>query len=590
MAAKMTSSGWIRRRRGLVPALVAWQFLAAPLRGAEGLGTVQTSPGSPTTRVLLRRLDKFLTRLQNPAEQLENNLYLQGNYAPVLEEHPEKVPVTDIVEGSIPRSLEGVLCRNGPNPTSRLSKLYHWFDGHAHLHNLYFEDGKAYYTNQFVPCQRYLLEEEAGEDVSPTLGEYTGLPGFLKILFHETMMEERVGKDFGWTSAPPNTALLMYQDKLYCLNEANVPFECRLRPSGELEPVGFQFFDGALDYPVSAHPQVDPWNGDLLFHSYTVHSASQKRDGPLKVGRFSAMTGRVENYFGIRSPPREDKVPFAHNLLQTENWMIVYDCNVHFDPKAMFQGGAFFQSSPEHALHFGIMPKDAADESDVIWIDTGRVGGIVHPLNAWEEEDGTIVVWTPLCDDLNLDLDNDGGINQFRMVEFRLDPKSRSVTGYEVIDDTVNVEFSNVPAFGRFNRYGYTAIQDVSTPGEGTFAGFAIWDMKERRLRKKLLFDDHQVGGEPMLIQSDDLDDSVYVGVYLQKLEPAADDDGPYSVTNGVGETYFALYDGETADLVARMKMPHRVPYGFHGRWIGRSELLGHYRHHEPGAESGVHL
>ena len=39
------------------------------------------------------------------------------------------------------------------------------FDGHAHLHNLYFEDGKAYYTNQFVPCQRYLLEE----DLSPIL-------------------------------------------------------------------------------------------------------------------------------------------------------------------------------------------------------------------------------------------------------------------------------------------------------------------------------------------------------------------------------------------------------------------------------------
>ena len=42
---------------------------------------------------------------------------------------------------------------------------------------------------------------------------------------------------------------------------------------GKIEPVGFQFFNRTLNYPVSAHPRIDH-NGDLLFHSYSVNGES----------------------------------------------------------------------------------------------------------------------------------------------------------------------------------------------------------------------------------------------------------------------------------------------------------------------------
>lgn len=506
----------------------------------------------PQRRSFLHNLDRFLTRLQKPHEQLKDHMYLKENYAPVMQEYVD-VPV-QVVEGDLPVHLAGMLCRNGPNPIY-LSKRYHWFDGQAMLHNLRFENGKAYYTNQFVPSARYEVEKELGEAFFPNVGEYNGIWGLLKLLIHPNMAQQRL--DDLLQAAPPNTACLMYRDKFYCLNEANVPFECRILPNGCLEAVGYEYFDGVLDYPVSAHPRIDH-NGDLLFHSYSVGSESTKRDGPMKVGRFSADTGRVESYFG---PTSESHVSFAHNLLFTEQYIMIYDCSVHFDPKALFSGGSFFQTNPDYNLRFGIMPKTASRQEDVIWFDTGEAGGIVHPLNSWEAEDGSIVIWTPFCDHLDLDLDSDD-INEFHMVEFRLNPQTGQVTR-EVIDDSINVEFSVVPTsgMGKLTRFGYTAIQDPSTPGEGSFSGFCVWDMVERKLHASVYYNDNEVGGEPIVIQSNG---KVNVGVYLQKGE----------------ETSFVLYDGETTELVARLKMPYRVPFGFHGLWITGDELVSHFETH----------
>jgi len=285
-----------------------------------------------------------------------------------------------------------------------------------------------------------------------------------------------------------------------------------------------------------------------------------KRDGPIKVGRFSAKSNKVENYFGPRL--NEEHTSFAHSLLFTERYMIVWDCSVHFDKQALFDGGSWFRSNPDFNLRFGILDKLMARKAeDVMWFDTGKPGGIVHPLNAWEEEeDGTVVIWTPFCKDLNLDLDAED-LNVFNMVEFRLDPRTGKVTK-RVIDDTVNVEFSAVRTMGQMERFGYTAIQDESTPGEGSFSGFCVWDMIEGKLHKKLYYENGEVGGEPILIP---YGDEVLVGVYQQQ---------------GDDESFFALYDGETTELIARLKMPYRVPFGFHGLWVNGDELQKHFAHH----------
>lgn len=91
-----------------------------------------------------------------------------------------------------------------------------------------------------------------------------GLFGLMKVLLTKNLVKEKLEDDK--MSLPPNTSIIMYNNKLYCLHEAALPLECRMHRDGRLEYVGYETF-GVLDFPFTAHPLKD--GDDLLFHSYT---------------------------------------------------------------------------------------------------------------------------------------------------------------------------------------------------------------------------------------------------------------------------------------------------------------------------------
>lgn len=179
------------------------------------------------------------------------------------------------------------------------------------------------------------------------------------------------------------------------------------------------------------------------------------------------------------------------------------------------------------------------------------------------------------------------------MVEFTIDPTFRTVTK-EVIDDTINSEFATMPpipsrlpsstephtevgcitkpttSLPTHERYGFTAIFG----DKGSFIGWAKWDMISRRLHSTVYYEPNETGGEPIVVRvkkqtivDEDIEDIIYVGSYVYNEEE--------------NQSYFLLFDGETNGQVCRLKMPQRVPYGFHGQFISGEELDFHYRHHE---------
>lgn len=79
-----------------------------------------------------------------------------------------------------------------------------------------------------------------------------------------------------------------------------------------------------------------------------------------------------------------------------------------------------------------------------------------------------------------------------------------------------------------------------------------------------MYYRDGEFGGEPMVFQAKD---EIYVGSYVYNEEE--------------NQSYFLLYDGDTNNLVCRLKMPERVPFGFHGQFIPGQELEDHVLHHE---------
>ena len=207
-----------------------------------------------------------------------------------------------------------------------------------------------------------------------------------------------------------------------------------------------------------------------------------------------------------------------------------------------------------------------------------------------------IKLWTPFCKDLELDLEKS---NIFHMTEFKIDMHTRSVTK-EVIDETLNSEFATMPPipsqstsipdstiFGNridrkettlptHERYGFTAIFG----DRGSFIGWAKWDMVSRSLHSTVYYGHNETGGEPIVVRAkkqsaveegdDDSvteEESVYVGSYVYNEEE--------------NQSYFLLYDVESNRQVCRLKMPQRVPFGFHGQFISGEELDFHYRHHQ---------
>ena len=319
----------------------------------------------------------------------------------------------------------------------------------------------------------------------------------------------------------------------------------------------------------------------------------------MKVGMYNSKEQTVSTY--LVPTPSKKHVSFAHSIITTEHFIVVWDCSVHFQTDALFYGGSFFKST-EHSLKFGVLPKNATSRDDVIWIDSNESGAIVHPLHAWEEvteefQDGTLIssrtiikLWSPFSKDLELDLNK---ANTFHMIEYAIDVHSKTVSR-EVIDDTINSEFSVMPPRARSqpvfvpswlalneiqvgnetvsttkkystlsyeNRFGFTAILG----DRGHFIGYAKWDLIRRCLDSTVYYGKNEVGGEPTVVRA--ANDKIYIGCYTYNEEES--------------QSSFIIYDGDTNEKVCRLHMPYRVPYGFHGQFIPKEDLEKHFQYHE---------
>jgi carotenoid cleavage dioxygenase-like enzyme len=515
------------------------------------LGLVSIALSNISAITVVDFIDDFLTLLQNPKQHLAAHPYLNGNFAPTAEEH---IGVSvEVVEGVLPEGLEGLFVRTGPNPLPGWTKRYHWFDGHGMLHNLRFKDGKATYTNQFIKTPRYLVEKKLAKDYFVRLGELVGITGLLKILLVGPVKMQAHGMD-ALTNGPANTATVMYNNQFYLLNEGNLPFEAQLNDDGSFESLGFSTFGGVLDYPVSAHPKVDFATNTMLFHSYSPDPKLIEQHGAYKVGELLE-NGTVRNYHGIQ----RNHTCFAHDMMITDKWMVLYDSSVHFDITKMFESKMIFTWKEDANLYLILVSRETGE---IKTFDTGSPHAIIHPLNAWELSDGTVVMWAPLGDHMELDLELGGTSNFFYMSEVRINPSSGLVS-IERIDAQYNQEFCNVRQdfYGRFARFGVAGISDAKTQ-DGGFRGFIIWDMQEKKAAKVVHYEKDEVGGEPVLLAKPNSSDSrdFYVGTFIYN--------------EATGKSTFVLYEEEK--LVARLNLQHRVPYGFHGKWIPEEQLQSH--------------
>lgn len=340
------------------------------------------------------------------------------------------------------------------------------------------------------------------------------------------------------TSSAANTHVICHAGRVLALEEAHLP----TRVTPDLATVGRYDFGGRLRSAMTAHPKLDPATGELVFFGYNVF-------GPPYV-RYHVADASGEL---VRTEPISFRGPaMVHDFAITERYVVWMDLPVVFDLGLAEQGLFPFSWQPSYGSRVGVMPR-AGGDPEVRWFDVGNCY-VYHPLNAYDDGEAVVVDVARHPDMFVRDRHGPGGgdptLDRWRIdlatgkvVEERLDDRGQE---FPRVDDRL---------VGRRHRYGYTAQTGLG--GGVRLGGLLKHDLVAGTV------DTWQPG--PGRCSSE--------AVFVPCAPDAGEDEGWLLATVYDGQrdgSDLVLLDATAimAGPVATIRLPQRVPMGFHGSWI----------------------
>ncbi|XP_031090556.1 9-cis-epoxycarotenoid dioxygenase NCED1, chloroplastic-like [Ipomoea triloba] len=488
-------------------------------------------------------LEHPLPRTADPRVQIA------GNFAPVPEQPVcHSLPVA----GKIPECINGVYVRNGANPHFEPVAGHHFFDGDGMVHAVNFKNGAVSYACRFTETQRLVQEKALGRPVFPkAIGELHGHSGIARLmLFYARGIFGLLDHSKGTGVA--NAGLVFFNNRLLAMSEDDIPYHVAITPAGDLKTVERYDFDGQLKSTMIAHPKLDPISGELFALSYDVIQKPY-----LKYFRFSKT--------GSKSPDVEIPVPdptMMHDFAITENFVIVPDQQVVFKISEMIRGGSPVVYDKNKVSRFGVLNKYAKDASEMKWVEVPDCF-CFHLWNAWEEPetDEIVVIGSCMTPPDSIFNECDQGLKSV-LSEIRLNLMTGKSVRKPIIQtpsEEVNLEAGmvNKNKLGRKTRYAYLAIAEPWPK----VSGFAKVDLFAGEV-KKFIYGDEKYGGEPLFLP--------------KSADSEAEDDGyilAFVHDEKTWKSELQIVNAQTLHLEASVKLPSRVPYGFHGTFISANDL-----------------
>uniref|UniRef100_A0A1D1ZCR7 carotenoid 9,10-dioxygenase n=1 Tax=Anthurium amnicola TaxID=1678845 RepID=A0A1D1ZCR7_9ARAE len=490
--------------------------------------------------------------------------YLSGNFAPAREETP---PSRDLpVRGSLPVCLNGEFVRVGPNPKFAPVAGYHWFDGDGMIHGMRIKDGKATYVSRYVKTSRLKQEEYFGKAKFMKIGDLKGMFGLLMVNMQLLRAKLKI-LDVSYGTGTANTALVYHHGHLLALSEADKPYVVKVMEDGDLQTLGMLDYDRRLAHSFSAHPKVDPFTDEMFTFGYS-HLPPY-------------VTYRVITKEGVMLDPVPITIPepvMMHDFAITENYAIFMDLPLYFRPKEMVKGGKLiFTFDATKKAKFGVLPRYAKDELQIKWFELPNCF-IFHNANAWEEGDEIVLI---TCRLQNLDLDMVNGtvkekLENFKneLYEMRFNMKNGAASQKQLSVSAVDFPRINESYTGRNQQFVYGTILDNIAKVKGIIK-FNLHAEPETRGKTKL-----EVGGNVMGIF--ELGSGRYgsEAVFVpRKPGVCSDEDDGYLIffvhDDNTGKSEVNVIDAKTmsADPVAVVELPSRVPHGFHAFFVTEEQL-----------------
>ncbi|HYZ68330.1 MAG TPA: carotenoid oxygenase family protein, partial [Mycobacterium sp.] len=408
------------------------------------------------------------------------------------------------VEGAIPAELDGWYLRNGPNPRQATA---HWFTGDGMIHGVRIEGGRAaWYRNRWVRTDSFK------EDFPLYNADGTR---YLR-------------------SSVANTHVVNHAGKTLALVESSLPYEI----TNDLETLGAYDFGGKLVNSMTAHPKICPTTGELHFFGYgnifqphvTYHRADA--NGELTVNR----------------PLDVPALTMMHDFALTAEHVVFMDLPIVFNLEVAMKGDGDmpYRWSDEYGARFGVMRRDDPF-GPVRWFDIEPCY-VFHVANAYDSGNSIVlqaVRYPQLWRDSG-GFDNDGVLWSWTIDLQTGEVSERQLDDRAVEFPRIDDRLATLPA-----RYA-VSVGDASLVRYDLTTGAAV---------------EHTFGtpespggpGEAVFVPSTHGPADESSGWYLGYVYDPARDGSDLVI---IDASDFA------AQPVARIKLPHRVPYGFHGNWI----------------------
>jgi carotenoid cleavage dioxygenase len=440
-----------------------------------------------------------------------------------------------IVEGEIPADLDGTYFRNGPDPLHppRAGDVYHWFDGDGMIWKFDIHNGRVSAKNRWVRTEKFNRELEAGESLFGVFNNpMTGDPSVSGVEYNTA-----------------NTNIISHGGKLLALMEGAVTVE--MDPDTLATKGSFNY--GKIDGPITAHPKFDYKTGEIIFFGYQALGPGSKtlrynvadKDGNLKKDVFF-------------------DAPFAamvHDFFVTDTHAIFPIFPLTTDIERAMNGGPMMAWEPEKGAHFGIIPRDG-EASDVVWHEMDA-RFMFHMMNAWTDGDkihadvtgSNATQFAPKLDG-TMATPEEGVAPSLRRWTFDLSGNTGDVK--ETLMDDMASEFPRTDdEFGTYKyRHGF-AIGSSSQEMGGGFGELIHWDVDSGARQVHKLPDGYSAG-EP---------------VFARRKGSKDEGDGYVIMLGYDGNEHKSdlfVFDAMSIDKgpLATVKIPFRVPAGFHGNFV----------------------
>jgi carotenoid cleavage dioxygenase len=323
-----------------------------------------------------------------------------------------------------------------------------------------------------------------------------------------------------------NTHVIAHGGRVLALVEAMLPQEI----GRDLATIGAFDFGGAIETAVTAHPKRCPTTGELHFFGYQLaapHLVYYVADAQGRVTHRQAIEGCGPSYL--------------HDFAITARHAIFFDTPV----RMVAEWGAApmpFRWDPEHRARIAVVPRGGGA---VRWFDVAPCM-VSHAANAYEEG-GTITIDAVTMRAFD--------VPPPELHRWRLD----LATG-EVREETLDDHFVDFPRVderrvGLRHRYTYT-VELRLTDGKPTGSLLRRHD------------------GVTGASRACDLGPAQMPGecVMVPRGPDARDDDDGWLLTfvydAARGGSDLVVLDARELAPVARVALPQRVPFGFHGSWL----------------------